>query len=307
MKKIPFVLMMALIALLVSTYAGSATSDVKDKETVQARQNVDQEALKKFKGMDRSYSGPLPWEKDQEFIKILAENEGLKRMVAYKAVLPDPIGSERYNISLAADQLAGTIVKPGETFSQNNTLGPYIEQQGYQSGPTYSGTQMITTVGGGVCKIASVLYNVVTFCDLPVIMRSNHSMTVPYVPPGQDATVYYGVKDFRFLNDTEGPILIWSKNIEGTLYIALYGVKNPPEVVWHHKTLKKIDYWTETKYNADLKPGEERVVMPGSEGLVVQSWVTITTTDGQQITKQRGKSYYNPSPRIIERGPRITQ
>lgn len=295
MKKILLIFMMALITLLVPHDHAQSNID-----------NDDQEIFKNFKGMERSYQGALPWEKDENFLKAMAEHKGLKRMVAYKAVLPDPIGAERYNISLAANLLAGTIVKPGEIFSQNNTLGPYVEKQGYQAGPTYSGTQVITTVGGGVCKIASVLYNAVTLSDLPVIMRSGHSMTVPYVPPGQDATVYYGVKDFRFLNDTEGPILIWSKNVEDTLYIALYGVKTPPEVVWHHKILKKINYWTEVKYNASLMPGEEREIMPGSEGLVVQSWVTVTTADGQQTIKQKGKSYYNPCPRVVERGPRIT-
>lgn len=298
MKKIPFILMIAISAFLLPIYAG-ATNDVE--------QNADQEIFKKFKGMDKTYQGPLPWENDKEFIRTLEDNKGLTRMAAFKTILPHPIEEERYNVTLAAKLLAGTVVQPGETFSQNNTLGPYTVQKGYKYGPTYVGHQHTATVGGGVCKIASSLYNVVTFSDLPVIMRSGHSMTVPYVPPGQDATVYYGVKDFQFLNDTEGPILIWSRNIEDTLYVALYGVKSPPEVAWYHKTLKKIDYWTETKYNVSLKPGEEKIIMPGGEGLVVQSWVTITTADGQQTIKQKGKSYYNPSPRIVERGPRITQ
>lgn len=298
LKKIPFILMITIIALLMSADSGSSAMAVQ--------QNIEQQTFKEFKGLDRAYQGPLPWENDEKFIKTMAENQNLKRMAAFRTVLPHPIQEERYNVSLAAEQLAGTKVQPGETFSYNNTLGPYTAQKGYKYGPTYVGNQHTATVGGGVCKIATGLYNVVTFCDLPVVMRNFHSMTVPYVPPGQDATVYYGVKDFRFLNDTEGPIIIWAKNIEDTLYVALYGIKKPPEVVWHHQIINVIDYWTETKYNASLKPGEEKVIMPGSEGLVVQSWVTITTADGQQTIKQKGKSYYNPSPRIVERGPRIT-
>ncbi|WP_238472951.1 VanW family protein [Desulforamulus profundi] len=97
---------------------------------------------------------------------------------------------------------------PGKIFSQNNTIGPYTSYKGYQTGPTYAGCNVTRTVGGGVCKIASLLYNVATLSDLKVIMRSPHSMTVPYVSPGQDATVFYGVKDFRFINDTEGPVVI---------------------------------------------------------------------------------------------------
>jgi vancomycin resistance protein VanW len=56
--------------------------------------------------------------------------------------------------------LSSTIVEPSKIFSQNNMIGPYAKSRGYLKGPTYNGTHLTTTVGGGVCKIASTLYNV---------------------------------------------------------------------------------------------------------------------------------------------------
>ena len=258
---------------------------------------------KQFIGMDKSYSGPLPWEYTARFRNTLEKNNTPVLMAAYKATLPDPIKAEGYNIGLAARQLAGKVVQPGEIFSQNTAIGPYTEYRGYQAGPTYAGNQLVTTVGGGVCKIASMLYNLATFCDLKIIMRSCHSMTVPYVPPGQDATVYYGVKDLRFLNNTKGPILIWSEKVDDTLYMAFYGQQKPPKVTWHHEIKKCTKYWTEYRYNPSLPPGNEKTIMPGQNGYVVKSWVIVEYPDGKVVKKDKGTSWYSASPCIIERGP----
>lgn len=277
--------------------------DPKDK-AIKKGEVEDRDVFKGFEGMDRAYDGPLPWQDNSKFQETIRKYNTPVLMAAYKASLPDPIMAEGYNIGLAADQLAGTVVKPGEIFSQNNTVGPYTEYRGYRAGPTYSGNRLVTTVGGGVCKIASLLYNVVTFSDLKVVMRSAHSMTVPYVPPGQDATVYYGVRDFRFLNNTGGPVVIWSQKVDDTLYMALYGCRKPPQVVWHHKVLKRVKCWTLQQYNPSLPPGLDKVAAPGHDGIIVRSWVTVETPDGKIITKKKGISYYNASPRIIERGPR---
>lgn len=280
-----------------------APSHARSNPGVPDTKTEDYKIYKQFPGMESSYQGPLPWEKNPKFQEAIIKNGTPVLMSAFKATLHDPIMSEGYNIGLAADQLAGTVVKAGETFSQNKTIGPYVRQRGYREGPTYAGNCLVTTVGGGVCKIATMLYNVVTFSDLPVIMRNSHSMLVPYVPPGQDATVYYGVRDFRFLNDTDSPVLIWSQKVDNTLYMALYGRNKPPKVTWQHRVIKRIKYWTLYRPNPSLLPGTEKEVMPGMDGYIVKSWVEVKSPDGAVIIKKKGTSYYNACPRIIERGP----
>lgn len=257
-----------------------------------------------FKGMDKPYQGPLPWEKDAKFRETIEKHDTTVLMAAFKAVLPVPYKSEGENIALAASQLAGTVVPRGQIFSQNQTLGPYTQNRGYRAGPTYVGNRQITTVGGGVCKIATMLYNVVTFSDLKVLMRHHHSMTVPYVPPGQDATVYYGARDFRFLNNTDGPVVIWCQRVGNTMYMALYGVQESPRVTWHHRVEKRMPFWVQQRHNSQLPPGTVEVVAPGRDGYVVKSWVTVETPDGTVTTKTKGTSWYNASPRIIELGPK---
>ncbi|HZX21418.1 MAG TPA: VanW family protein, partial [Clostridia bacterium] len=129
-------------------------------------------------------SGPvvnLPWENDLKFIETQKKNETDVLLAAYVTVLRDPLPGEEYNVHLAASSLAGIVVQPGYVFSQNSSIGPYVESRGYKKGPTYVGSRVTTTVGGGVCKIASTLYNVSILSNMAIVERHNHGMPVPYV------------------------------------------------------------------------------------------------------------------------------
>ena len=182
MLKYISVIFLVCLSLLYQTPVYSQGKEDFSIEKIEQGVNAD-DIYNHFKGMDRSYDGPLPWENDTKFIKRITKYNATIKMAAYKATLHDPLPGEGFNIRLAARQLAGTVVQPGKIFSQNNTIGPYTSYKGYQTGPTYAGCNVTRTVGGGVCKIASLLYNIATLSDLKVIMRSPHSMTVPYVPP----------------------------------------------------------------------------------------------------------------------------
>ena len=302
MRKLLIIGLLLLVNPLLQSYAFAQ----KDEGVPDANEPgvFAEDIYNQFAGMDQTYEGPLPWENDPSFRQAIEKHQTTIKMAAYKATLHDPLPGEAENISIAASKLAGTVVQPQQVFSQNATIGPYSRQKGYQAGPTYAGNKCTTTVGGGVCKIASLLYNVVTLSDLPVVMRFPHSMTVPYVPPGQDATVFMGVKDIRFLNNTDGPLIIWSQKVGHTVYMALYGTKKAPKVTWHHRVLKRHNYWTVERLNPALRPGEEKIAKPGQEGLIVRSWVTIEYSDGTKTSKKMGSSWYSASPCILEHGPK---
>lgn len=244
----------------------------------------------------------VPWEKNRGVQNILRKHNTPMLMAAYRTVLPDPLPGEEYNVHLAARLLAGTMVLPGQVFSQNQTLGPYNAWKGFKQGPTYVGSQLTTTTGGGVCKVASTLYNVVILCNLPVVERHAHSMPVPYVPYGQDATVSYGMKDFRFQNNTPFPILIWAQGVNNQLYIGFYGCKPPPRITWHHRVIQIRKAENVYRYNHGLSPGAEKVVLQGMDGALVRSWVSINLDNGTTLTRQLGNSNYFPMPTVIERG-----
>lgn len=250
-------------------------------------------------------SGPecdMPWVNDSRFTEAVARHKTYVMLGGYRTVLKDPLPGEEYNVHLAADMLAGTVVRPGEVFSQNSAIGPYTENRGFREGPTYIGTMLTTTVGGGVCKIASTLYNVAVLSNLKITERHNHTMPVPYVPYGQDATVSYGNKDIKFMNTTGSDILIWSKGVGNILYMAFYGSRPAPAVEWVHEVLETTKAPVMYRINGSLRENEKKLLMEGMDGAVVRSWVRITEGENVQM-KYMGLSRYQPMPHLVEKGP----
>lgn len=250
-------------------------------------------------------SGPvrsLPWDEEEGFIKARTNADTPVLMGAYRTVLRDPLPGEEYNVHLAASMLKGMVLMPGESFSQNGRIGPYTEQRGFRKGPTYIGTTLTTTIGGGVCKIASTLYNVTVLSNLEVVERHCHSMPVPYVPYGQDATVAYGARDYKFRNNTDHPILIWAQGIDNVLYIAFYGKSAPPKIEWQHEISGVQKAPVVYRKSGDMPAGTEKMVLEGMDGATVKSWILITSADGKTDKKQMRSSYYMPMPSIVEKG-----
>ena len=249
-------------------------------------------------------SGPtteMPWKSDREFIKARLRNDTNVLLGGYRTVLKDPLPGEEYNVHLAASLLAGMVIKPGEIFSQNLTIGPYTEEKGFEKGPTYIGTMLTTTVGGGVCKIASTLYNVAVLSNLKIVERHNHSMPVPYVPYGQDATVAYGVKDIRFRNDTGSDIMIWAQGIDNVLYMAFYGRQPGPSVEWTHEVVEIRKAPVKYKINPQLGAEVQNLLLEGMDGAIVKSWITISSGNSVNV-KYMGVSDYKPMSHLVEKG-----
>lgn len=128
------------------------------------------------------------------------------------------------NLDLACKAVNGLILKPGETFSFNDTLGERTEEKGYKGAPAYVGGQSVASIGGGICQVSSSLYYSALIADLEIVERTCHMYPSGYVPMGMDATVNWGTLDFKFRNNTNYPIRIeaYASN-SGQVNVTLYG------------------------------------------------------------------------------------
>lgn len=246
-------------------------------------------------------TGVLMWENDRVFQEFCARYRSSVRMAAFQTTLPDPLPGEEYNVALAADMLAGTVIESGEIFSVNKTIGPRNRERGFREGPAYYGNQVLNVIGGGVCKIATTLYNIAILANLKIIERWPHSMPVPYVPPGQDATISYGEKDLKFKNITGDPIIIWADTKDNTLFVAIYGGVKPPKITWKHKIFNYQPTYNIYRHNSSLRPEEDKIIIPGIDGYTVKSWIVIENSDGSKVEKQLGIDHYRPLPQLVER------
>lgn len=242
----------------------------------------------------------LPWRNNEDFLKAKEKYKTPIIMAGYCAVLNNPLPGEEFNVALAAKSINGQIIKPDKIFSQNNSIGPFTKIRGYKKGSSYLDENIVMTEGGGVCKIASALYNLAVLSNLDIIERYNHSMPINYVPYGQDAAIAYGIKDFRFKNTTDSNILIWSKLIGNRLYMGFYGAVYSPKVTWNHETTDIVKPSIKYIKNENLKPGEMVVKIAGMDGAKVKSTVTIVYENGTIAIKKMPPSNYLPMTRLIE-------
>jgi len=137
-----------------------------------------------------------------------------------------------HNVVLAASRINGTLVKPGDTFSFNNTLGDVSAFTGFQQAYIISEGKTILGDGGGVCQVSTTLFRALLNAGLPITDRTAHAYRVGYYeqnsPPGLDATVYGPEPDLKFINDTPAYILIEAKADPQhySLIFELYGTSD---------------------------------------------------------------------------------
>jgi len=205
-----------------------------------------------------------------------------------------------YNIKVAAEALDGQIIKPGEEFSFNKVVGPRSQEAGYKLAPTILNREFIDSLGGGVCQVSTTLYNSLLHADVKVIQRSNHSLSIAYVPLGQDAAVAYGGKDLRFQNNFPGAIILKSSVSGNSITLKMFGDTSlKKSVKIFNKTIKDYPFKIVYKNDPTLPKGQQKVDQKGAMGHRVTSYMTVTEADGTVTKKTLPSSYYAPLDQIV--------
>lgn len=132
--------------------------------------------------------------------------------------------SRIHNITAGATKFQGTLLKPGEEFSFNHNLGKVDDTQGYRAELVIKNGKVTPEYGGGLCQVSTTLFRAAVASGLPILERHPHSFPVHYYnPQGFDATIYPGVSDLRFKNDTVSHILIQNHIEDTKLVFEIFG------------------------------------------------------------------------------------
>ena len=205
------------------------------------------------------------------------------------------------NLNIAASKIDGTILAPGEEFSYNKIVGERSISAGYKEAKIYQNGQVIDGIGGGICQISSTLYNAVVCANLDVTERYNHQFITSYVQPGRDATVAYGSKDFKFINNRTYPIRIDVYITGGIAKVDIYGIKEEKEkqIDIDVETLTTIPYETKYQKDSSLPSNTEKLKQRGANGVIVKAF-KIKKQNGIIISKELlSKDTYKPLERVI--------
>lgn len=207
------------------------------------------------------------------------------------------------NVKLASDKINGYLLQPGQTFSFNEAVGPRDKASGFQEALEFFDGELVPGIGGGVCQVSSTLYNAALLANLDIKERFNHAKPLSYVSLGRDATVVYGILDFKFVNTSDSTIMIVSEVKSNTLYVAIFGREKLRESIDIIITdQKEIPPVTVKKPDPDLLTGETKVESTGAPGYDLKVYRMVSM--GGKVIKWEflGKDQYMADNIIIKVG-----
>lgn len=148
----------------------------------------------------------------------------VEKMSTFKTYFP--IAPYRLtNIGRAAKLINGSIVKPGQTWSLNKTVGERTEANGFVKGFIIKGDKFAEDLGGGVSQSATTTFNAVFFAGLQDVEHHTHSLYIGRYPAGREATVAWPDKDLRWKNDSGHGVYMQAVMKPGWISVTLWGTK----------------------------------------------------------------------------------
>lgn len=181
------------------------------------------------------------------------------------------------NLQIASNAVSGTFLAPGEVFSFND-LTSMLDYN--ETHVIVEGVETFAD-GGGLCQVASTLFNAATYAGLEIVERNPHHSELPYIRPGLDATVWFGALDMRFKNTTDGYVLVQeSVGDDGYVYASVYGQPTGQTVQLNSK--------------------------PSYRGADSSEWVTYkTVTEGDEVVSDEQWFTTSYQPLVDEHGRTI--
>lgn len=125
----------------------------------------------------------------------------------------DAAANKLQNLQLAVAQLQGIVLQPKQLFSFWHEVGKPSHKKGYQKSRSIVRGQVVAETGGGLCQLSGLIYLLALKAGLTIVERHAHSLDIyreeeRFAPLGSDATVSFGYKDLRFINNLSHPIAL---------------------------------------------------------------------------------------------------
>lgn len=281
------------------------------KETVGQMVDMKEASVVLKEGVEKTWSG------ENLVCKIPVKKEYPRITAKVLAELSDKLGSfttyyEKYDVDRCHNIENGTgfinksLVNPGETFSVYKAVSPFSYEHGYLTAGAYENGLVVQRYGGGICQVATTLYNAAIRAEMKIVERHNHSMTIHYVPLSFDAAIAGADQDFRFQNNGKYPVYIYGKAGKGKITFTIYG-KDTREKGRKIKFESRVlsTFYPVTKVvgkDPGLKKGRERVEFFGTIGHTAELWKKIYIYGKLKKQYKFNSSSYMAAPRRVIKG-----
>lgn len=213
------------------------------------------------------------------------------------------------NLKVGSEKMNGHVLMPGETLSGYECMHPFTTDNGYYTAAAYENGQVVDSVGGGVCQIATTLYNAALRAELEITQRQNHSMLVAYVKPSMDAAIAGTYKDIKITNNYSTPIYVEGGTSGKTLTFTIYGKETRPgnrEVSFESKTIS-VNHPGEPKEQMDptMAPGARKQVQSAHTGMKSELWKVVKVDGVETERTLLNSDTYIASKAIVLVGPAL--
>jgi len=165
--------------------------------------------------------GPVPAVFTTEAAQQLGITERVSSFTTHFTAVPSGT-----NIRVVAAKVNGAIVKPGETFSLNTFTGTRGTAQGYVPAGVIEGGKFTTAVGGGISQFATTMFNAEFFAGVQDVHHQPHSYWITRYPAGREATVFDGLIDLVWKNDSPTGIYVQTQWSPGSITVSFWGTKH---------------------------------------------------------------------------------
>lgn len=213
--------------------------------------------------------------------------------------------NRRHNIHVAADLLDDSIARAdGGEWSFNDTVGEASEEAGFQAAHAIVNGEYDDAVGGGICQVATTVFNAVYEAGYPVTKRRNHSLYISSYPTGRDAAIAYPDLDLTWVNDGNSDVLMRARYTDSSLTVTLYGI-DPGYVV----TTQTGDWEAGAPFKKRVKVDESEpagtryVKTVGADGRSVTVHRTVRDCAGNVLHEEDFASNYAPIDEVTVVGP----
>jgi vancomycin resistance protein YoaR len=225
------------------------------------------------------------------------------------------IPEKAHNIQLAAQRLDGVVVPPGGTFSFNKEVGPTTLEAGFQWGfgltsGSQGGVHTVPSVAGGICQVATTLFQPVFWSGYQIEERYWHLYWIPAYTSrglvGLDATVDADSGlDFKWINPTDQAVLIQASTDAEHITFRLFG-QPPPWIVHVDDPIVfdrvVADPTPDVEEESSLAWGRTVLVESARDGFSVLVKRHVTPISGGQPRELALKSVYAPAHTVTLMG-----
>lgn len=227
-----------------------------------------------------------------------------ERLARFSTPFDETERGRAWNIGLSAALLDGAVIQPGGLMSFNGVVGPRDAEHGFREAPEIVENELVPGVGGGVCQVATTVFNAALLADLAVAERYHHSRPLTYIPLGRDATLAYPSLDLVIRNSRAFSVILTARASGGELEVSFWGRRVVPlSVSLETEELNLRPAECAVELSPDIEPGGGVVVDPPFHGRDVRLWREVVQ-DGVMIRRELiWVDHYEPIPGLVRVGP----